>query len=80
MSIPLNWANKELQIPEPKDNEPVLTRPQGNAETTPSTALKGVLNGALTVLKQGAREPAAQQSLDLPAQWLELSLPGPNPE
>ena len=25
--IPLNWANQELMIPEPKENEPVLVRP-----------------------------------------------------
>ena len=58
--IPLKWANKELQIPEPKDNDPVLARP----DTTPSTALKGALNSALTALKQGTRESSAQQELD----------------
>lgn len=58
--IPLNWANTELQIPEPKDDEPVLTRPATNSE--PPAALKADINDALTALKQSAEMP--QENLD----------------
>lgn len=59
--IPLNWANKELQIPEPKENEPVLARPDVNAPV-PETALKGPLNTAFAMLKQETDQP--QNTID----------------
>ena len=60
--IPLNWANQELMIPEPKENEPVLTRPAPVQQAVPQTVLKADVNEALAVLKQEAN--AAQDTLD----------------
>ena len=56
--IPLNWANKELQIPEPKDDEAILTRPGSQTPVVnhQETALKGMVNAGLAALKQDAEQ------------------------
>ncbi|KEQ19178.1 DUF935 domain-containing protein [Endozoicomonas numazuensis] len=64
--IPLNWANQELQIPEPKEDEEILTSPKAQSpvldQSQTETALKGPLNSALAILKTDAEQP--QSHLD----------------
>lgn len=57
--IPLHWANEQLQIPKPQDNEPVLARPTATTGFD-SALLKGVLNNGLTALK-GQTDPVQDQ-------------------
>ena len=60
--IPVSWANEQLQIPEPKEGEEVLSRPGAAPISKPETALKAELNSTLAALKQEAEQ--AEEDLD----------------
>ena len=73
--IPLNWANQELQIPEPKEGEPVLGMQAGvKAEGDKGDNGNAALKAGLTALNGQDNDP--QQALDdgldkLPAESLQ---------